>query len=361
MRKAIKHPAKKRKAGKGISLSKKQIMLIVSALVVIFFAWQYASITSRYKGDNAVWIKIPATATPKDANDSIISALGNSFGGKVIKLWSGDVKNAHGAYRIEPGDPAWRIARRLGQGRQTPVDVTFNNVRKFDQLAELIADRMDFSKEDFLAEATNVAIADTISSEALTTQFLPDTYELYWTATPGEVINKIRQNYHKLWDDTRLAKAKALGLTPMQVSVLASIVEEESNRRDERPKIARLYLNRLQKGMKLQADPTVKFAYGDPTARRITGEMLAVNSPYNTYKNPGLPPGVIRLPEAATIDAVLNAPSHNYIYMCARPDGSGYHDFTVDYKTHLQNASTYRSTVYKTTADQNKTSKSKSK
>lgn len=330
------------KKDSGKPVTKKQVLMVAMLVVVAFGAWQYARMTAGFRGEKAVWVRIPGGATVEQAKDSIISALGEDFGGKVATLWNENVQASHGAYLIEPREKAWRVARNIGQGRQTPVKVTFNNVRTFDRLAELLSSKMDFTKEDFLNDAARLAAADSLTPEQFAVQFLPDTYEVYWTATTDNLINKVRAHYGTFWNSERRQKAAALGLTPMQVSVLASIVEEESNRSDERPLIARLYLNRLNKGMLLQADPTVKFAWGDPTVRRITGEMLAVDSPYNTYRVKGLPPGVIRLPDAATLDAVLDAPLYDYIYMCARPDGSGRHDFTADYNAHLKNAANYR-------------------
>ncbi len=334
--------------GNGRKVTKKQVLMVTMMVVVAFGAWQYAAMNAGFRSEKAAWVRIPANATVEQAKDSIISSLGEDFGSKVARLWNGNIASSHGAYLIQPREKAWRVAKNIGQGRQTPVKVTFNNVRTFDRLAELLSSKMDFSKEDFLTDAARIAAADTLTAEQMTVQFLPDTYEAYWSATTDELIAKIRSNYARFWTPERKDKAASIGLTPMQASILASIVEEETNRRDERPAIARLYLNRLHKGMPLQADPTVKFAWGDPTVRRITGDMLKIESPYNTYKTAGLPPGVIRLPEASTIDAVLNAPPHNSIYMCARPDGSGRHDFTADYSTHLRNAANYRKKTFST-------------
>ncbi len=157
-----------------------------------------------------------------------------------------------------------------------------------------------------------------------------------------EKLVGIRDNF---WTKERLDKAAKLGLTPVEVATIASIVEEESNKKDERPMIARLYINRVKQGMKLQADPTVKFATGNFALRRITGKHLRTDSPYNTYKNVGLPPGPIRVPNAATLDAVLNAPEHNYIYMCAKEDFSGRHNFAADYATHRKNAKKYQAAL----------------
>ncbi len=332
-----------------MSATKKTSKWIVTAVclaVMAAGAWYFVQLTGGYDGDEASWVYIPQGATTDEARDSIKSALGNNFGSRVAMLWGGDAAAARGAYRIEPGDKAWRVARRFDQGNQTPVKVTFNNIRTLDNLADRISSRMDFTAADFRNALTQAAQTESLSIEEIEAQMLPDTYETYWTATPADLIKKIRANASRFWTEERVAKARALGLTPLQASTLASIVEEESTVRAERPDIARLYLNRLHKGMKLQADPTVKFATGDFAARRITADMLKVQSPYNTYVVAGLPPGIIRFPEARTIDQVLDAPEHSYIYMCARPDGSGRHDFTSSYQEHLRNAATYRSKIY---------------
>lgn len=330
----------------GAGVTRKRVLTAVMLVVMAWGAWYFTRMAAGYDGDGAAWVRIPHDATPDSARDSIVSALGGDFGSRVAAMWSGNVASSHGAYRIEPGEKAWKIARKIGQGRQTPVKVTFNNVRTLQQLSERIAARMDFSAEDFIKACGETARQDSLGMNEIEAQFLPDTYEVYWSATPATLISKIRGNYRRFWTSERLAKARAIGLSPLQVSVLASIAEEESNRRDERGKIARLYLNRLHRGMLLQADPTVKFATGDFAARRITADMLRVDSPYNTYRGAGLPPGIIRIPEAATLDAVLDAPQHDYIYMCARPDGSGYHDFTASYNAHLANARKYRAATF---------------
>lgn len=330
---------------KNSGLSKKIITIICLAFVALG-AWYFTRMVQGYDGKEAAWVYIPSGATKEQVKDSLQSSLGNSFGGRVAMLWDGTPEGSRGAYRIEPGEKAWKVARRISQARQTPVRITFNNVRTFPDLADRVAARMDFTPKEFLEAANDMAKDESISIQQLESEFLPDTYETYWTASPQQLISKIRDNYRRFWNDERRAKATSLGLTPLQTSTLASIVEEESNKTDERPAIARLYLNRLSRGMKLQADPTVRFAKGDFTIRRITGDMLSIQSPYNTYLVNGLPPGVIRLPEARTIDQVLDAPKHNHLYMCARPDGSGYHDFTSDYSRHLANARKYRSATF---------------
>ena len=184
-----------------------------------------------------------------------------------------------------------------------------------------------------------------MTKETIPAMLIPDTYEFYWTATPEQVLKKIHAAYKEFWNDGRRKKAKELGLTPTEVSTLASIVEEETAQPTEKGKVARLYLNRLEKGIMLQSDPTVKFAVGDFQLQRVMHKHLEINSPYNTYRNLGLPPGPIRLPEKTTLDAVLNAPQHDYIFMCAKEDFSGFHNFTASPDEHMANARRYQAAL----------------
>ncbi len=303
-----------------------------------------------YRGD-AVWVYIPKDATAKDIKEKLTEAMGSGEANRIMGLWKlmgGKPSTAHGAYRFFPGNSSVRMARRLQTGAQTPVKITFNNVRKLDELAAKIAKPMEFSADDFLAACRKELPGYGFDDERqYVAAFLPDSYEMYWTESADNVVEKLVKHRNSFWNDTRRAKAKALGLTPVQVATVASIVEEETMKRDERPTIARLYLNRLDKGMKLQADPTVKYAVGDFNLRRILAKHLKVSSPYNTYENKGVPPGPIRVAEAATINDVLDAPKNNYIYMCAREDFSGYHNFAADYDTHMANARRYQAELNK--------------
>ena len=178
--------------------------------------------------------------------------------------------------------------------------------------------------------------------ETIPALFIPNTYEIYWNVSPERFMARMKQEYNRFWTEERRKKAEALGLTPVEVSTLASIVEEESAVADEYPTIAGLYLNRLKAGMPLQADPTVKFAAGDFALQRILDKHLAIDSPYNTYKYAGLPPGPIRIPSIRAIDAVLNPAHHRYFYMCAKEDFSGRHNFAATLAEHNRNANRYR-------------------
>ncbi|MCM1116293.1 MAG: endolytic transglycosylase MltG [Pseudoflavonifractor sp.] len=314
--------------------------IVVGALLYLF---------SRHDGE-AAWFYLPRNASAEAVADSIRSALGESEGSRVVTLWKlqgGDPAKAHGAYRVEPGQSALATSRRIAQGRQTPVKLTFNNLRTLDQLASRIGTRMECGPEAFMEATDSVLAEHGYDAPEYVAAFLPDTYEMYWTSEPADIVERLLSYRDAFWTDERQAKADDLGLTPVEVATIASIVEEESNKTDEYPKIARLYLNRLNKGMRLQADPTVKFAVGDFSLRRVRGKHLSTPSPYNTYLNAGLPPGPIRIPDSRAIDAVLEAPEAPYMYMCARPDFSGYHDFAADYQTHRRNARLYQAALNK--------------
>ena len=186
---------------------------------------------------------------------------------------------------------------------------------------------------------------DGFSKEQFAYMFLPDTYQFYWTTSVDDFLTRMKREYDKFWTEDRIKKAEKMGLTPNEVSIIASIAEEETNNVKERGVVGRLYINRVQKNMPLQADPTVKFALQDFSLRRIKSEHLKVNSPYNTYKNTGLPPGPIRIPNKTTIDSILDSEPHDFIYMCAKEDFSGLHNFATNYKEHQQNATKYRNAL----------------
>ena len=299
------------------------------------------------KTENKALIKIPANATAQMVKDTLEKYFGDKYASNVMTV-SGirgtDYSKRHGAYMVDSGIPPLYAERILSRGAQHPIKLTVNGARGLDILSERISKNVDFTADSLQNRLKdNQLLSDYgLTSDQALALFIDDSYQVYWNASPESVISKIGDNYKKIWNEERLGKAKTLGLTPAQVVTIASIVDEETNKNDEKSKVARLYLNRLQKGMKLQADPTVKFALGDFSLRRIRGEHLKVNSPYNTYQVIGLPPGPIRTVTVKDIDAVLNAPSHDYVYMCAKDDFSGYHNFAKDYDTHMQNARKYQ-------------------
>lgn len=318
------------------------IFVLGGIILLYIFLPAYAD-----KSDKDVLIKIPANASTEMVRDSVAKYLGPKYGDKVAlvsKLRGTDYSHRHGAYLIEAGSSPLNAQKKLSRGTQKEMKVTVNNVRGLDILSERLSKNVDFTADSLKLIATDPEFLKeyNLSPEEALALFIDDTYFVFWSNSPREVAAKIGANYKKIWSSERLQKARNLGLSPAQVITLASIMDEETNKTDEKPQVARLYLNRLKKGMKLQADPTVKFALGDFSLRRIRSEHLKVDSPYNTYQISGLPPGPIRTVTVADIDAVLNAPEHNYLYMCAKEDFSGYHNFSSDYSTHMQNARKYQ-------------------
>ncbi len=311
------------------------IVLCVAAIVVRTY------ITEKYDGEAVVRVNI-SPSTNKDELDSLLHDKLGKFGGKVYFLWNMMADSVYaGSYAITPSTSAFAAARMIAKGRQTPVKLTFNNLRTVSQLAQRVGRTMACDSASFMAAVDSVVASRGLSRAQAPACFMPDSYEFYYTASPRKIVDRLIEARDRFWK-SRIDKSAAMSLTPEQVCTLASIVEEESAKTDEHPQIARLYLNRLAKNMPLQADPTVKFAVGDFSLKRITAQHLATESPYNTYKHTGLPPGPIRIVDGRTIDAVLDAPKHNYLYMCAKDDFSGYHNFSVDYAGHQRNAARYR-------------------
>lgn len=322
-----------------ISLSSILGMVLIAILSGWFYFYSTAPSTAM------VYI-YPNTST-KAIEDTLKAHLGADFARKTMRLANfteTDWSKRTGAYKIDKGMNTIKAMRKLTHGAQTPIKLTFNNVRTINELAEKINDKFLMTDTAFLKAIENKATLQKMGCDTNDVRviFFPDTYEFYWNISPDKLVNDFYSYYTKWWNKERKDEAKALGLTPQQVSIVASIVEEETNDKAERGMVARLYINRVQKGMKLQADPTVKYALNDFTLKRIGGANLFVDSPYNTYKYAGLPPGPIRLPEKATIETVLKAPKHDYIYMCAKEDFSGRHNFTATYSEHQVNAKKYQ-------------------
>ena len=232
----------------------------------------------------------------------------------------------------------------LESGSRQAVKVTFTNVRLLDELGEKITKNIGVSPTEF-DEALNDFIetnTEGFTKENIISMFLPNTYEVYFNVLPDELIERMHTEYKKFWNEERLAKAREIGLTPFEVSTLASIVQAESVKKEESKTIAGLYINRLKRNIPLQADPTLVFATKDFGAKRVLNSHKEVDSPYNTYTHTGLPPGPINMPQIYTLDAVLNYQQHDYIYMCAREDFSGYHNFATNLTEHNKNAQRYQ-------------------
>ena len=324
------------------------ICAIVAAVVLILVALAAPYLFSGAPAEGL--IKMRKGSTIESISDSIQAHVEVTYGKRVatlLSLMGANVEKREGAFRITQGMSPFTAARFIKNGAQSGVRFTFNNVRTLDEWTdrwgETFMDGPDGMRKALRDSAVCAKYGKT--PQTIACLLMPDTYEFYWNISPEKMLDRMFDYYNDFWTSERKAKAERLGLTPDEVATVASIVEEETVKADERGKVARLYLNRYQQGMRLQADPTVKFAIGDFSIKRITVPMTQINSPYNTYRVNGLPPGPIRLPEKSTIDAVLDAPQHDYLYMCARADFSGYHDFTRDYASHLDNAHRYQAAL----------------
>ncbi|MDL2291537.1 endolytic transglycosylase MltG [Bacteroides sp. OttesenSCG-928-F21] len=254
-----------------------------------------------------------------------------------------------GRYAIKPDEKAYHLYQRIAGGAQTPARLTIGSVRTLDRLARNIGNQLMIDSAEIATRLFDDAFIQSIgyTKETLPSLFIPNTYEVYWTLSVDDLFERMQNEHNKFWNKERTAKAAALKLSPEEVSTLASIVDEETNAGAEKPTVAGLYLNRLRKGMMLQADPTVKFALQEFELRRILFKHLETDSPYNTYKYGGLPPGPIRIPTIAGIDAVLNHEHHSYLYMTAKEDFSGRHNFAVTLSQHNANARKYHEALNK--------------
>lgn len=256
-------------------------------------------------------------------------------------------KTVHsGCYEIEKGLSVGRLVHKLAKGRQTPIKLVLGKSRTKEEFAETIDNDLAFSKKELLSKMNDNEFLKSFGVDSITvlSLFIPNTYEVYWNITIDDFFKRMSVEQDRFWRK-REDKLKAIGYNKFEVLTIASIVEEETNMNDEKPIVAAVYINRLEKGMPLQADPTIKFALGDFTIKRIVGKMLGVESPYNTYRNLGLPPAPICIPSIASIDAVLNYEKNDYLFFCAREDFSGYHNFTSDIKEHYANARKYQAAL----------------
>jgi UPF0755 protein len=254
-----------------------------------------------------------------------------------------------GAYKIKKGWGNNQLVNLLRSGDQTPVKVTFNNIRLREELAGKLSHYLESDSLAFLTAFNNEKITEGLglNKESFPMFIIPNTYEFYWNTSPQKFMERMKREYETFWNESRRKKSEKLGLTPLQVVTIASIVQEETNKNDEKTRIAGVYINRLKRGWPLQADPTIKFALRNFGIKRVLTEFLSIDSPYNTYKYAGLPPGPINFPDSITVDAVLNAETHNFMYFCAKEDFSGYHNFAQSLTEHLRNAARYQNALNK--------------
>lgn len=286
--------------------------------------------------DNAASImrKIDEVAKPHSLKGFELLARHNNF----------DNRRRRGRFAINDGDNMHTIYRRIVSNEQTPVQLVVPSARTVAQLTGAISRQLMLDSLDLNEFLTNPIYYNTIgySKYTLPSLFIPNTYEVYWDIKPEKLMTRLMAERRIFWNEERTAKAKKIGMTPEEVATLASIIDEETNNDEEKPVVAGMYINRLKRGMPLQADPTVKYALGDPARKRILKKDLEIESPYNTYKYKGLPPGPLRIPTIQAIESVLNYTKHDYLYMCAKEDFSGRHNFARTLSEHNANARRYQ-------------------
>ncbi|MCM1320098.1 MAG: endolytic transglycosylase MltG [Muribaculaceae bacterium] len=322
-------------------------LVIILIVILIASLFLVLPLINKKAGHTAL-IRIPAKATEQMVRDSISKYLGEDYADNCMKAMviidGSEHEYRHGAYRIEEGMTPFSAARQITRGGQAGIDVKLNGQRTKEDVAKLLASKLEASEEDFLKAFEDTQILDKYRTDPdhVLCLFFEDTYEFYWTATPEDVIKKMYENYNDFWTPERVQRAEGLKLLPRGVYTIASIVDAETNQSSEKGTIGMLYINRLNQNMPLQADPTLVYAMGDFSITRVTSEMKSVDSPFNTYKYKGLPPGPIRLTSAKTMDAILTARPHDYLFMCASDKMDGTHNFTVTLEEHNQNAKRYQ-------------------
>lgn len=337
---------------------KKRIQLFgavafVMLTIAVFYGFKfYKTYFAANISGQAAFIYVPTNST----YDSFLATLVQQKTLKNIHSFTEAAKQMNLAANLKPGRYAVKLGmnnrtliNKIKSGNQDAVKLKFQNIRKKENFAAYLAKNMEADSLAFIHLLDSAALIEKygFNKENIYTMFIPNTYEVYWNTTPLVFFEKMQKEYDQFWNTERKQKAAALNLTPIQVTILASIVDSEALYDKEMPTIAGLYLNRLNRGILLQADPTVIFANNDFTVKRVTNSLLNVNSKYNTYKYAGLPPGPITMPSINAIDAVLNREKNNYIYMCAKEDFSGYHNFAETVVEHEINAKKYRSALNK--------------
>lgn len=332
---------------------KKKILLVLLALIVIVVGvvlYGYSVLSTGFNIDKTVYVYIDEkrdySVLLQELKDSARLESVSNF--DMLASLIGYKENIKtGRYAVSPNMNIQDLIKNLRNGQQTPIRLKFNNLRTKENLAQRIGEQLMFGETALLNKLNDSQECEKLgfNSETIVAMFIPNTYEVYWDVSLDSFVERMKHEYKTFWTNERTAKAKEIGLNPVEVSVLASIVEEECTYSDEYPMVAGLYMNRLHIGQALQADPTVKFAVGDFSLRRILNKHLETESPYNTYLHQGLPPGPIRIPSIKGIDSVLNYTQHDYLYMCAKEDFSGYHSFAKTYSEHERNAARYRTAL----------------
>jgi UPF0755 protein len=332
-------------------MGKKYIWYILPAIIAILMivvVFVYRNLFGiNIKVEERSVLYIPTGSSYEQVLDTLYSNL--NIENKKALDWLAKKKNypslvKPGRYIIDTDLSYNSLINMLRSGRQKPVMVTFNNIRTLSQLSGKIGKQIEADSIkliSFLSDDSNYS-SDGFKKENIIALFIPNTYQMYWNTDAKGVYSRMLKEYNLFWNEQRLAKAKEKGLNPQEVAILASIIDDEVVKADEKPRIAGVYLNRLKRGMPLQACPTIKFAMNDFTITSILNKYLEVDSPYNTYKHSGFPPGPIGCPSIQGLDAVLNAEKHDYLFFAAKADFSGYHNFSRTLSEHNRYAAQYQ-------------------
>lgn len=327
------------------------MVILISLIGAFGIAHFYRSLLSRDVLDDEhkeLFLHIPSGSRFDDVmqilSDSGLVQNPKEFRWLALQM-KYDERVRPGRYRVSHGMNSRQLIALLRNGKQSPVKLMFQNVRTTRQLAGIVGRQLETDSAELAALLEDEKFLANLGLNRYTaaTLFIPNTYEFYWNTDAEKFIEKMAKEHKAFWNETRLARASRIGFTPEQVSTLASIVERETSRNDEKPTVAGVYMNRLRKNWKLEADPTLIFAANDFTIRRVLNKHKQIDSPYNTYLYEGLPPGPICIPSISSLDAVLSNAQHDYMFFCAREDFSGYHNFAKTYSEHLANARRFQS------------------
>lgn len=263
---------------------------------------------------------------------------------RMIRYLGFEHKIKPGRYEVDASVNNYKLVKLMVSGKQTPIDITFKYAERKSDLIRFWTTKLEADSNELYALMNDVSIFEDIGLDTVNSvsMFIPNTYNFYWNTTAEDLLLRLKKEYILFWSEERKAKARALSLTPQQVSIMASIVQKETYQKAEMPVVAGVYYNRLKRGMPFQADPTILFAMNDKSIRRVSGAMLKEDSPYNTYLYTGLIPGPICVPSVQAIDAVLSLKKHNYLYFCAKEDFSGFHNFAATFAQHQINARKYQ-------------------
>lgn len=329
---------------KAILISLISVILVSAFVAVKYYITFYQPNTIENNAEIYIYENESYSDFLETLFDSNVLAKTKTFKKAADKLGLADVLKP-GHYLVPASLTNKELIRIFANGYQTPINLVVKGyVRNWESMAAYFGERLQSDSTAFINTLRDEALMKELgfTKESYLGLMIPDTYEVWWTITPEDLLRRMKKEYDAFWDESRKAKAKAIGLTQDEVMTLASIVIEESKYEPEMPTIAGVYINRLNRGMKLQADPTVKYALNSSGITRILTKHLAINSPYNTYVYAGLPPGLITIAPKVAIDAVLNYQHHKYLYFCAKDTFDGQHNFAASYAEHLRNARAYQ-------------------